>query len=170
MNGVTNSSLPKTAFLQRYRDDEKNYTDCYSLYYSKTISMEAFVEAFYTGRAFKLERWLIATFTGHRSSQEQLNDLLSGRSNGFSAWTLEDRSENQLLMCDFQKRTRSWFMVEPEGDGTRLYFGSAVVPARYWNSIAEKFASLVFKILMPFHWAYSRILLGGAVRNLKKGT
>ena len=50
----------------------------------------------------------------------------------FAAWHVENRSENEILMCDFRGRTRSWLMVAPVSTvsdaRTRLYFGSAVVP------------------------------------------
>jgi len=165
MIGVIKSELPDKAILLKYRD---SYTDCYSLFVAQNLTLEPYVQAFYTGRVFKLERWLISTFTGLPSSQNQLDDMLYNNSEIFSAWTVEERTEGQLLMCDFQKRTRSWFMVVPENNGTRFYFGSAVVKTDYWNSASERFAQLIFKILMPFHWLYSRILLGGAARNLRR--
>lgn len=166
MFGVKKSMLPDEAILKKYED---SYTDCYSVLFPGSISLETYVQAFYTGRVFKLERWLIKTFAGLKSSQAQLDALLAGKDTAFSAWTLENRKPDQLLMCDFQKRTRSWFMVILEDNGTYLYFGSAVVPTEYWNSRTEKFAGIGYKLLMPFHRLYSHILLGGAVRILKKG-
>lgn len=168
MFGVTKSVLPRDVLLARYEDMDRSHTDCYVAECRGHIDLETYIKAFYTGRLFKIERWLIATIVKHKSSDEQLSDLINGRSQKFSAWTLEARTKDQLLMCDYQKRTRSWFMVEHHAGQTRLYFGSAVVQTDYLPEKPERIAPLIFKVLMPFHDLYSRLLLGGALRNLRK--
>jgi hypothetical protein len=35
----------------------------------------------------------------------------------FSAWRVEASAPNQLLLCDFMGRTRSWLMSANLGDG-----------------------------------------------------
>ena len=75
----------------------------------------------------------------------------------------------ELMMCDFLGRTRSWFMVEEligkDGPRTLLRFGSAVVP-RDDNSAAG--AGLAYRLLLPFHRVYSRLLLRAAVARLRR--
>jgi hypothetical protein len=76
-------------------------------------------------------------------------------------------------MCDYQGRTRSWLMsaAAPDGDATRtrLYFGSAVVPALNPRSGRNEMG-FVFRALLGFHKIYSRVLLGAAAtRLLKRG-
>jgi hypothetical protein len=73
----------------------------------------------------------------------------------FAAWSVEAHTGNQLLMCDFQGRTRSWFMVS----GTRLLFGSAVVPVTVTESR--------FRWLLGLHRLYSRALLRAARSRLQ---
>jgi DNA-binding transcriptional LysR family regulator len=80
---------------------------------------------------------------------------------------IEDRAPNQLLLCDFQHRTRSWLMVASieSGDaGTRLYFGSAVVPVR--RRSGEAALGFTFSALLGFHKLCSRILLRAARSRL----
>jgi hypothetical protein len=66
------------------------------------------------------------------STEGQLAQLASGEASEFAAWSVEDKSENQLLLSDFQGQTRSWLMtndIETEAnDCTKLYIGSVVVP------------------------------------------
>jgi hypothetical protein len=97
--------------------------------------------------------------------------MASGQADAFAAWSVEDRTGDQLLMCDFQRRTRSWLMSVPApGDaatGTRLYFGSAVVPVTHRQS-GPSAMDFVFRALLGFHKLYSRILLGAAVSRLRR--
>ena len=68
---------------------------------------------------------------GRGCNDADVRALASGEANAFAAWTVEGRTDTQLLVCDFVGLTRSWLMVGARLDGlsgTQLYFGSAVVP------------------------------------------
>ena len=99
----------------------------------------------------------------------QAKELASGVLRAFAAWRVEERSANQLLMCDLSGRTRSWFMVTPAGNGgstvTRLYFGSAVVAVVDKQS-GQAMLGFTFKALLGFHKLYSRALLSAARSRL----
>jgi hypothetical protein len=73
---------------------------------------------------FKLERLLLARLVSKSSTDAQAGQLACGTLDSFAAWSVEERREDQLLMCDFPGRTRSWLMVSAmEGEnseGTRL--------------------------------------------------
>lgn len=84
----------------------------------------------------------------------------------FAAWTVEGRAPDQLLMCDYLRRTRSWLMVLPIDGGTRLYFGSAVVPVR--RESGELTLGSTYLSLMGFHKLYSRPLLNSARSRLRR--
>jgi gamma-glutamylcyclotransferase (GGCT)/AIG2-like uncharacterized protein YtfP len=148
--------------LARYVGSDA-YTDCYSLAIRASVSLARYAEAFYTSRVFGLERWILEWLAGKPSTDAEAKLLAEGRSTGFAAWTVEDRSADQLLLCDYLGRTRSWLMTEPieeAGEATRLYFGSAVLkPGRF-----------PFNALLGFHQAYSRILLSSAARRLANST
>lgn len=120
--------LPADALLRRYAE-QGAYTDCFAVEVGQPVAHEAYVEAFYTTAAFKLERLLLGWFVARPSTDEQVRALANAQANEFAAWHVEARSVDQLLMCDMAQRTRSWLMcTASEGGGTLLYFGSAVVP------------------------------------------
>jgi hypothetical protein len=77
------------------------------------------------------------------------------------------RTDTQLLLGDFQNRTRSWLAVLPlPAGGTRLHFGSGIRSVIDRNTGAAKM-SWGFRALGGFHVLYSRILLGAARRKLR---
>jgi len=152
------AELPAGALLQRYRD-QGAYTDCFAIDVPGQVAHAAYVEAFYTTAVFKLERLLLALFVARPSRDAEARELASGQRQQFAAWSVEGRAPGQLLMCDYAGSTRSWLMAVPAGQGTRLYFGSAVVRSRQGG---------VFRALLGFHKLYSRILLRAAVARVLK--
>jgi hypothetical protein len=94
------------------------------------VSHAEFVEAFYTGGLFKVERFLLRVFISRPSTDLQARQLAAGELNEFAAWRVEARAVDQVLLCAIDGRTRSWLMVSAAAvpGRTRLYFGSAVVP------------------------------------------
>jgi hypothetical protein len=145
------------------------YTDCYATEIGRAVSQAEYIEAFYSTWVFKLERLLLAWFVSKPSTDLQASALASGELNSFAAWTVEGRTVDQLLLCDFQERTRSWLMstAVPSGAAmnTRLYFGSAVVPVVHSRS-GRKSMGLAFRALLGFHKLYSRVLLRAARSRL----
>ena len=161
--------LPTNALLTKYAT-AGTYTDCFTTDIARTVSHVEFVAAFYTGRLFKLERLLLRVFLSKPSTDLQARQLAAGELNEFAAWTVEARAENQLLLCAVDRRTRSWLMVSTTDvpGGTRLYFGSALLPGRKTGntSTGKPEMGFVFKALLGFHNFYSRALLSAAARRL----
>ena len=158
------TELPDDALLARYQPPD--YTDCFSVTVAGEVSLAEFVYAFYTAPLFRCER-IILKLIGRGSSDADARRLVRNEQDTFAAWSVEGRTDNQLLMCDFQSRTRSWFAVYPVWDGvasekpaTQLCFGSAV--------IARAASSPGFGLLGWLHRLYSLLLLRGAVRRLGK--
>jgi hypothetical protein len=149
---IEKGALPTTALLQKYVQSGA-YTDCYSTTISADVSLADFVTAFYTTWLFKLERCILSVAVSKPSTDEQARSLVRGERDKFAAWCVENRADDQLLMCDFRNQTRSWFMVSPG----RIYFGSAVIPVQK-NS---------FRWLLGFHRLYSRALLAAAKSRLQ---
>jgi hypothetical protein len=152
---------PQEALLSRYQRGGA-YADCYFTDLARQVSHAEYVEAFYTTSLFKVERRLLAWLVAKPSTDTQAARLAAGNLDSFAAWRVEARSADQLLMSDFKGRTRSWLMVGAAQDGakggTRLYFGSAVVPARNAPSGRQSFG-VGFRLLLGFHKLYSRALL-----------
>jgi hypothetical protein len=170
MATIRSCQLPPDALLNRYLVSG-TYADCYVTEVRHRVSHAEFVEAFYTTAVFKLERLILRLFVARPSTDTQARQLARGELSAFAAWSVEGRAPNQLLLCDLSGRTRSWLMVaapeKADFTGTRLYFGSAVVPAR---SLKTGRTSLgpVFSALLGFHRLYSRVLLRAAGRRLSR--
>jgi hypothetical protein len=171
MTKITKGELPEHALLRRYRAADGCHTDCYFTDIKNEATLAQFVGAFYTTSLFRVERFILGALVARPSTDEDVRDLVEGRCEDFAAWRVEDRADDQLLMCDYQKRTRSWFMVARGLDnGTRLYFGSAVTPAASAVNTPGERPNLgpVFQALLGFHQVYSRALLGAAAARLKR--
>ena len=168
VSSIQACELPDQALLARYVHGG-GYADCYATEVAGVVSHAAYVEAFYTGAVFKLERLLLARLASRPSTDAQVKQLADGERDSFAAWKVEARTSDQLLMCDLAGRTRSWLMVAQgpgdSGPSTRLYFGSAVVPVVDKVS-GEARTGFLFKALLGFHKLYSRVLLHGARARL----
>ena len=169
MRGIRPCSLPADALLAKYAGAGA-YTDCYVLDVAGAVSHADYVEAFYTGRVFKIERFLLGLFFAKPSTDIQVKQLAIGKIDHFSGWRVEDRSTDQVLLRDIiGGKTRSWLMVAPQAGGetpaTRLYFGSAVL-AETTKATGEPRMDIPFVSLLWFHKLYSRILLDGARARL----
>lgn len=171
MPSIRACDLPGNALLSAYSHKPGCYTDCFVTDFDGDIDLSAYVFAFYTTSLFKLERVILKVALSEPSMDHQARQLADDQTDRFSAWTVERRTEDQLLMCDRSGRTRSWFMVQPNPDGsqkkTRLCFGSAVVPVPHGTSGAEKLG-FGFSALLGFHKWYSRALLSAARSRLER--
>lgn len=155
---------PADSLLARLARERGAFADAYTLRLPRTVSLAAFVEAFYTTRLFKVERALIALI-GKPSSDAMARAVARGEGERIAVWTIEARTADELLMHEDSGATRSWFKAEAGADGTTLWFGSAVVPRRRGPGGEPRF-SWVFHALLGFHRGYSRALLAAAVRRL----
>jgi hypothetical protein len=102
--------LPTHALLTKYASAGA-YTDCFATEIARTVSHAEFVEAFYTGGLFKVERFLLRVFISKPSTDLQARQLAAGELNELAAWRVEARAVHQLLLCAIDGRTRSWLMV-----------------------------------------------------------
>ena len=170
MFSIESCPLPDNALLDSYQRSGA-YTDCYTTEISGAVTHSQYVHALYTTPVFKLERAILTWVVSRPSSDAQVNLLAEGKIDTFAAWSVENRCKNQLLMCDYQKRTRSWLMIEPIGSPnapkTRLYFGSAVVPVKNIKT-GRSSLGLGFHALLWFHKIYSVVLLFSAKSRLMK--
>jgi hypothetical protein len=165
MTRINRAEIPDGALLAPYQT-KGAYTDCFTLDVSHAVSQEHFIAAFYTSWLFKIERSIIAIFVRMPSTDVQALALAAKQSERFSAWTVEARTQDQLLLCDYQSRSRSWLMTASlQTGGTRLYFGSAVLPRRPDGQRDYAFWP-VFRLVTPLHRLYSRALLRAATDGL----
>lgn len=149
--GVRPAPLPDHALLAGYRA-QGSYTDCFVKGVAGTVDLAAFLTAFYSTPLFRLERLILRLVARRPSTDAEVAALASGNVACFAAWTVEQRTTDQIMLCDLTQATRSWFMVTPTASGTRLSFGSAVVHPDHWT----------MRLALPFHKIYARALLWSA--------
>jgi hypothetical protein len=170
MSVIQPCELPQNALLNKYKR-EGVYTDCYFVELPETVSHAGYVAAFYTSAVFKVERRILSLLVLKPSSDRQAKQLANDEIQTFAAWRVEDRTANQLLLCDFLGQTRSWLMcvVNESGDSSsaRLYFGSAVVP-KVNPATGRATFGFAFHALLGFHKLYSRALLWSACSRLAR--
>jgi hypothetical protein len=156
------TQAPAGALIERYRACGA-YTDCYVANVPGHFTLAEFMAVFYKTPVFKVERWLLARFLAHPSTDHEADQLAQGEINNFAAWSVESRDFNQTILA--AGRTRSWLMASQllgKSESTNLYFGSVVVQ-RQRGGLGWQFTAL-----LGFHKLYSRILLYSAVRALTK--
>lgn len=168
--GIRPCALPADASLGRYAG-EGGFADCYCTEVDRAVSLAEYVEAFYSTALFKLERSILRLALSRPSTDADVQRLARGEADAFAAWTVEARVPDQLLLSDTTGRTKSWLrVVAMDGagaPGTRLYFGSAVVPKRGGDA-GRAGLGIVFTSLLGFHKLYSRALLGAARARLAR--
>ena len=97
---------------------------------------------------------------------EDVTALSKGLTDRIFIWEVETRHDAQILLS--AGGTKSLLMVQPIEDGTRLYFGSVLVPApSKVKGEAHKVGWLIHS-LMGAHLLYSRLLLQAAARRLMR--
>lgn len=167
LDSVRAAALPAGSILARYQVDG-TYADCFVARVSGDVGHAEFVSAFYTTWLFRVERTIL-TFAARRpSNDKEAAELAQGLRDEFAAWRVEGRCHNQLLLCDFTGRTRSWLMTIHDSTGTPstlLYFGSAVVPSVDPDTGAASLGT-TYRLLLGFHKQYSRMLLRAACAHL----
>jgi hypothetical protein len=156
-------TIPADTLLDKYSSVVGAYLDCYLTEIPRQVMFPEFIFAFYTTPLFKLERLILKFTVSKPSTDAQARQLADGISGTFAAWTVEHRGENELLMCDFVRRTRSWFLVKENGTRTQLYFGTAVVPKTGRASL-----EFMYRAMLGFHQIYSVLLLSSARSSLER--
>lgn len=154
--------VPQGTLIAPYAEKEAHYTDCFETPIASTVSLEAFVKAFYTQPLFKAERLILRLLARQNSTDAEAEALAKGTTDRFAVWQVEGRTPAELLMADQAGRTMSWLMVTEDC----LRFGSIVVPQR--TKSGKLTLGPVFHSLIGAHKVYSRALLSGAARRASK--
>ncbi len=163
MFSIQKTPVPANTLLDSYTSVIGAYTDCYATEIPRIVTFAEYVCAFYTTPLFKLERVILKFTVSKPATDADAKYLADGLADKFAAWTVEGRSEDEILLCDFLSRTRSWLRTKSDGFHTQLYFGSAVVPKRGATALDAG-----FRAMLGFHQIYSVLLLDSAKRKLLK--
>lgn len=156
---VARCPVPQDALLQRYAAQGGSYADCFETVVPVPVPLEQFVTRFYMTRLFRAERAVLARLTGRAIADADIAGMLAG--GRFAVWRIEARSAGQILLREDIGQTRSWFGVQPLGQGaTRLRFGSAIVAGE------RAVLPVSMRLVMGPHRLYSRLLLAAARRAI----
>jgi hypothetical protein len=163
---VIATTLPKSACLNDYEHRAGVYTDCFQTELPKGGTLESYINAFFNTWLFRIERMILSTAAKKPVSDEDIARLAQGTSNTMSAWQVERRDADQILLEVPQTPIRTWLMRSGEGEKTQLYFGSAILPDAVDRNGNAKMPFL-FHALLGFHKLYARALLFSAKRALR---
>jgi hypothetical protein len=176
MLNISRIEVPDWSLLKTYRAPKNPeawdyYQDCFTAKVDRSVALSEYIEAFYTGTAFRMERWILRFAVNKPSTDTDVRALAAGTATTFSAWRLLQRTDLQILLEDFQGRTRSWLAVLPAPqtiDGlTVLHFGSGIA-ATQASASAAPVMPRGFRWLSSFHVRYSEVLLHAARRQLAR--
>jgi hypothetical protein len=132
------------------------------------VTLAEWVEAFYTAPVFRIERWILGALIKKPSSDAEARELSMGGRDAFSAWRVFERTDTQILLGDFQGKTRSWLAVLPQHSSMLLYFGSGIRSVPHPKTGAPSL-TWGFRVLSGFHLRYSAVLLATGRRHLAAG-
>ena len=164
-SGINEADLPAGALLQEFAN-RGDYTDCFVTRLNGNVAFRQYVEAFYTTRLFRAERFILKYLASKPSTDEEARLLSRNETHSFAAWNEYRRADNQLIMMDFRQQTCSWFMLQREEGDSRLYFGSAVMRDR--KSASGNEMKWTYRCLLGFHRLYSKALLHATANRLSR--
>ena len=151
---------PAASLLAQAARPRGAYADAYRVEIAAEVGLDGYLAAFFMTPIFRTERRLLA-LAGFPSGPADVAALATGASGRFSVWEVAARRGEECLLRDVTWRTRSWFLVEPICSGTRLWFGSAVLPAEGASRLGT-----ASRLSLGPHRAYSRLLLAAAAARL----
>ncbi|MBQ0932114.1 hypothetical protein KAK07_19855 [Ideonella sp. 4Y16] len=159
---VVAAPLPEAALLRAYAE-RGALVDCWALTLPHSLDLTDYLLGFAHSWLFQLERRVLG-WAGHPTTASDVQALAMGSAQDFAIWRVEARVRDQLLMAVQGGRIRSWWMAERlPGGGTRLLFGSALLP-RPGHGRWQRFG--LAGALVGLHHAYARALLAAAARRL----
>ena len=164
MTDILSPPLPDGALLARYQTAE-DYTDCFVMDVPGEVSLADYIRHFYGSLSFWPERMVLGLI-GKGATVGDIDNLADHDATDFAAWSVEARTDDQILLRDFRGSTRSWLHVSSIEGGTRLWFGSAVIATS--RNGEDKALPKAAVALMDGHVFYAKQLIRGAVRSLRK--
>jgi hypothetical protein len=162
MAHVTSSAPPEGSLIAPFAGAPGHYADAFRAAVPGDVTLPGLIRAFYTTPLFRAER-LVLSLAGLRGTDTDIAGLADGARAHFAAWTVEARRSDEILLADVSGRTKSWLKVARDETGTRVWFGSVIVP------LGGGAIGPAFTLLVGPHRVYSRALLAAACRRLAGG-
>ena len=163
MGQIVQAEAPEDALIAPFAAKDVHYVDAFHTMVSGHVTLQEFIEVFYMTPLFRAERLVLRIAAKRPSTDADVRALAAGETTRFAAWDVEARQADEILLADLSGRTKSWLSVERVDAGTRLWFGSVVVPVEVRGTLK---LGPVFDTLLGAHKLYSRLLLSSAARRL----
>lgn len=150
MTKVTACEVPEGSLLAQY-GGPGDYRDCFRREVPGDVSLEQYIERFYSSMAFAPER-VILGLIGRGATAESIRALARGDTDKIAVWQLVKRTPDQILLLSKDTNTASLLSTQPAEGNTKLYFGSWVggIDQSGWRA------------MLGAHVWYSCVLLGEA--------
>ncbi len=126
MENVTAVLQPEHSLISEQSVLEGYVTNCLSGEVSKVVVLSDLIEAFYKTPLFRLGRLVLSLAPFGRLHDTDITALSKGRVDRIYVWQVEARLDTQILLS--AGGTKPWLMFQPLDSGTRLCFGSVLVP------------------------------------------
>lgn len=160
---IVQKDVPAGSLIAPFAVAPDYYADAFSADARPGVDLQAFLAVFYRSLPIRAERQLLR-LAGHGSTDEDVTRLANDDADRFAMWSVETRREDEILLGDLSGRTKSWLKVEPIEDGTRLWFGSILVPFKQKDG-SYGVGNFATALIGP-HRFYSRVLLRAAAKRL----
>ncbi|NVE95130.1 hypothetical protein [Altererythrobacter lutimaris] len=161
MGKVRACELPEGSLLAGFGGAD-DYRDCFCREVPGEVSLEQYIERFYSSAVFRPER-VVLGLIGRGASAEDIRALASGESDQIAVWKVVERKPDEILLLSRDTNTASWLAVSSSSEAvgqtknkTKLLFGSWV------GGINES----RWRVMLAPHVWYSRLLLESAAKGL----
>lgn len=114
----------------------------------------------------KAELWLMSCAGIASPTEEEILHTQFAEEDSISMFRVALRGHGEILFDSYQTFAFTWMGVSRDSEGcvSGIKFGSALTGAGYRGVPLQTY--LMYQMLMPFHYIYSRILLAQAARQM----
>ncbi|MEL7396055.1 MAG: hypothetical protein AAFN44_06750 [Pseudomonadota bacterium] len=169
MAKITQIPAPDDSFLHALACQTGAYADCFEATVACDIpqsdAFQRFVFAFFDSPVFRVERAILRLAGKAPKDRSDPKALALGETDAFAAWRVERRADNEILLVVLNTPIRTWLSLQKEGSVARLRFGSAILPQE-----GKDIPHWAFRVTLPAHVVYSRLLLRAAVSGWARAT
>ena len=162
MAKITQIPPPDDSFLHALACQTGVYADCFEATVACDIpqsdAFQRFVFAFFDSQVFRVERAILRLAGKAPKARSDPKALALGETDAFAAWRVERRADTEILLVVPNTPIRTWLALQKEGSVARLRFGSSILPQEVKDTPLWS-----FRVPLPAHVVYSRLLLRAAV-------
>lgn len=112
------------------------------------------------------ELWLIACAGHAQPTDTQILQTQFAEEDSVSLFRVALRGPGEILFDSYNTFAFTWMSVSRDSEGSisEIKFGSALTGAGYRGVPLQTY--MMYQLLMPFHYVYSRVLIAQTARQL----